>query len=405
MKIGNKSLPPEPIGLFEPLRPPSGHPELADLVLTLVARSNALAAALHPLVREAVGDLVRSMNCYYSNLIEGHDTHPRDIDRALARDFAAQPERRALQKEAVAHIEVQRMIDRGEDPAAEPASREYLRWVHREFCRRLPDEMLCAGNPETKKRVRVAPGEWRDVVVTVGRHMPPRPENLGPFLARFEEVFASAAWSRSDRIAAAGAAHHRLLWIHPFTDGNGRVARLMSYAMMKRLGVGGPLWSAARGLARRVEDYKALLQNADEPRRNDWDGRGTLSEEALVAFCRFFLDVSIDQVAFMASLLDPAEFLNRVRIWVAEETGAGRLPEGSFPLLREAWLAGEFERGRAAELTGYRDRRARTTLSALVERRMLVSEGPKTPVRLGFPVEVVGRWFPQLYPAKGEGAG
>jgi hypothetical protein len=213
------------------------------------------------------------------------------------------------------------MIDRGEDPATEPAGREYLRWIHREFCRRLPDEMLWAGNPE-------------------------------------------------------------------------------SYAMMKRLGVGGPLWSGVRGLARRVEEYKPPFRNADEPRRNDRDGRGMLSEAALVAFCRFFLEVSIDQVAFTASLLDPSAFLNRVRIWAAEETGAGRLPAGSFPLLREAWLAREFEREGAAELTGYLDRRAR--LSAPVERRMLVSEGPKTPVRLGFPVEVVGRWFPLLYPEEAE---
>jgi len=47
------------------------------------------------------------MNCYYSNFIEGHNTHPKDIDAALQQNFSKQPERRKLQIEAVAHITVQ----------------------------------------------------------------------------------------------------------------------------------------------------------------------------------------------------------------------------------------------------------------------------------------------------------
>lgn len=390
--------PSEDLGLMEPMRPPEGHAELSNLVLDLVAESNRLAGMLNPIVQASVGDLVRSMNCYYSNLIEGHDTHPRDIDRALARDYSTEPRKRSLQDEAVAHIEVQRLIDRGEDPRVEPASREYVLWLHREFCRRLPEDMLSLENPVTKKKTRLVPGNLRDGDVRVGFHLPPRSGNLEKFLVRFEEVFASDRPSRTDRIAAIGAAHHRLLWIHPFFDGNGRVTRLMSHAMMRRLGVGGPLWSVARGLARRVAEYKALLQNADERRAGDFDGRGTLSEKALVAFCRFFLEVSIDQVRFMTSLLDPAEFLNRMRIQVEEEIGAGRLPVGSIALLREAWMSGEFARGRAPELTGYGERHARDAVAALVRKRLLFSAGPRMAVRLGFPIDVVGRWFPQLYP-------
>ena len=70
--------------------------------------------------------LVRSMDCYYSNLIEGHNTHPRDIDRALHRDYSTEPKRRALQLEAVAHIEVQQAIDEGRDDSAFPASAAYI---------------------------------------------------------------------------------------------------------------------------------------------------------------------------------------------------------------------------------------------------------------------------------------
>ncbi len=387
------------IGLMEPMMPPEGHSELTDLVVDLAGKAMALGRMLNPKVQISVGDLGRSMNCYHSNLIEGHDTHPRDIDRALGRDYDKEPRKRALQKEAVAHIEVQRLIDQGKDPRIEPASREYVLWLHKELCGRLPEEMLWVENPDTKERRRVVPGKLRDGMVSVGRHMPPEPGNLDRFLTRFEEAY-SKGLSRTARIIAAGAAHHRLLWIHPFYDGNGRVTRLMSYAMLLRLGVGSPLWSVARGLARQVADYKRLLENADESRTSDIDGRGTLSQSALIGFCRFFLRTCIDQVQYMTSLLEPSELLNRMRIHVEEETGAKRLPKGCFPLLREAVLAGEFDRGRASDLTGFRDRWARGILSAVVEKGMLVSDGPKMPVRLAFPIDVVERWFPQLYPTK-----
>ena len=53
------------------------------------------------------------MNCYYSNLIEGHYTHPVDIERALKDEYSADPEKRDLQLEAKAHIKVQEWIDAG----------------------------------------------------------------------------------------------------------------------------------------------------------------------------------------------------------------------------------------------------------------------------------------------------
>ncbi len=378
--------------------PEDGHAGLGDLSLDLVGKASAFAGRLNPVVRRSVGDLVRSMNCYYSNLIEGHNTHPRDIDRALADNFSAEPKKRALQKEAVAHIAVQKMIDVGTDPQQNPLSREYIIWLHREFCERLPDDLLWVENPDTGVRVEVVPGVMRDGTVVVGRHIPPRPENLDRFLTRFDEAYDAQKLSKTSRIIAAAAAHHRLLWIHPFYDGNGRVTRLMSHAALLRLGIGSELWSVARGLARNVESYKSLLQAADEPRRDDLDGGGTLSHAALVGFCRFFLQTCMDQIDFMADLLDFRTLSERIRIYVEEEIAFRHLPKGSYPLLREALLVGEFERGQAETLTGYKERQARDVLTALLKAGLLVSDGPRAPVRLGFPIDVVERWFPLLYP-------
>jgi hypothetical protein len=155
----------------------------------------------------------------------------------------------------------------------------------------------------------------------------------------------------------------------------------------------------ARGLARNVDRYKALLMAADSPRQNALDGRGNLSLEALVEFCDFFLRTCVDQVEYMRSILEPAELLLRMEIYMTEEVRAGRLPKGSFSLLREALLAGEFERGQAPAITGYKERMARMVLSQLIDSGLLVSAGPRAPVRLGFPVNIVERWFPALYPS------
>ena len=384
---------------MEPMLPPAGDRQLQDLALDLATKASALAGRLAPTVRQGVGDLLRSMNCYYSNLIEGHDTHPRDIDRALAHaDYAADPIRRALQREAVAHIEVQRIIDRGEDPAEAPTSVAYITWLHREFCRRLPDELLFVENQDTGERLRVLPGEMRQGWVQVGRHIPPSAEALPAFLQRFGEVYAMDRLPRLGRIVALGAAHHRLLWIHPFADGNGRVARLMSHAALLRCGVGSSLWSVARGVARNVGEYKDLLMAADGPRRGDLDGRGNLSLQALQRFCEFFLRVCIDQVDFMASLLDTGDLLLRMRVHSEEEVRAGRLPKGSFPLLREALLAGEVGRGQAASITGYGERMARNVVAGLLKKGYLHSAGPRAALTLVFPLEAVERWFPRLYP-------
>ena len=120
---------------------------------------------------------------------------------------------------------------------------------------------------------------------------------------------------KGSRIVAMAAAHHRLNYIHPFPDGNGRVSRLMSHAMALQAGIGAHgLWSVSRGLARGLEsrsDYPRMMDYADTPRQGDWDGRGNLSLKALHEFVAWFLKVGIDQVTFMEGLFEPPRVLWR----------------------------------------------------------------------------------------------
>jgi Fic family protein len=101
---------------------------LLDLLVDLPAAAARLTARLHPKTAENLADLVRVMNCYYSNVIEGHTTRPRDIERALADDLDTDAARRNLQLEAREHIRVQRLIDRAfvEGTLPEPASTDFI---------------------------------------------------------------------------------------------------------------------------------------------------------------------------------------------------------------------------------------------------------------------------------------
>src|ERR1700683_5446316 len=116
------------IASMEPMLPEEGSRVLEDIAFELTTSASSLAGQINPVVARSIGDLVRSMNCYYSNFIEGHDTHPRSIDNALRKEFSNQPKQRDLQQEAIAHIEVQKAIDEGNDDRCDPLSTAYAKW-------------------------------------------------------------------------------------------------------------------------------------------------------------------------------------------------------------------------------------------------------------------------------------
>lgn len=385
---------------LEPLFPADKAGELRELAAVLLRKSSHLAGLLHPITRRSVVALLRTMNSYYSNLIEGHNTHPVDIERALRNDFSADPSLRALQQESRAHIEVQVLIENRleSEPTLEICAPDFLRWVHREFYDRLPDEFRTVRTASGGED-RVLPGEFRRCEVEVGRHLPPTHTSLDAFAARFADAYRPEALDPLDRIIAAAASHHRLAWIHPFLDGNGRVTRLFTHAYLLRVKTDGHrLWMVSRGLARRRSDYMAALSAADVPRRNDFDGRGNLSDDGLQHFCRFFLQTAIDQVEFMTGLLDLDSMQQRIifasQRWIAQHRAADSIPE----LLREVFLRGEVSRGDATRILSRPERTARRILGSLIDEGLLLSDAPGAPVRLGFPPSMLGFYLPRLYP-------
>jgi len=385
---------------LQPLIIPQSHPErskLLDLVLTLQKESERLKSRLPTSLADALPRLIRSMNCYYSNLMEGHNTHPVDIERALQQDYSQDQEKRALQREAVAHIEVQSWLDAQLFDRQALFSVALAKEIHSRFIQLLPEALRWVETPDSGERIEVLPGQLRRNDVRIGQHVAPPVQEVPELLARWEKAYAPL--SVVEQLLHVAAAHHRWLWIHPFNDGNGRVARLLSHVQFNKLLEAGALWSISRGLARNVDQYKQLLAACDQPRRNDLDGRGHLSQKALIQFTAFILETcALDQVRFMHDLIQPQALNTRILRWTVEQIEARHLPKGADTLMAHLLIHGQMTRSQAQQLLNVSDRQARRVVSALEKTGAVHIAHKQAPIELNLSERLAGAWFPKLFP-------
>jgi len=356
-----------------------------------VAKGLELQHKLHSVTCSGLRELVRSMNSYYSNRIEGQSTLPRDIERALRKDLSGEPDIARRQRLAVAHIEAERELEQAAPGSAAARSGAFLARAHAALYGRLSREDRTA--PEGRI---VEPGVVRTEEVTVSQHVAPAAAALPAMTRRLDEVYARETDAGTGLVLTA-CYHHRNMWLHPFIDGNGRAVRLATHVALLPITQG--LWSVNRGLARDRDEYYARLGDADSPRRGDLDGRGNLSEEGLCRWVDFFLDVALDQVTFAGQLLRLEDVKAHIEalliLWSAKDTGIRVEVTGA---LHYAFLTGEVSRGEFKQMTGLGDRTAQAALAALLKKGILVSSSPKAPVRFGFPLDALQMLMPELYP-------
>ena len=379
---------------FEPLLP-------AD------ARMEPLLAKAHDLLRLAttlagtrvppeLRSLLRNMNSYYTNRIEGQHTRPHEIDQALRQDFSKDATLAARQRLAIAHIEAEQTLEQrytGPEGAAQLYAPEALQDIHHTLFARLP-----AADLFTSQQEPIAPGALRQRNVSVGQHVAHAAVPL--FLQRWSAFYGGVRRGEAALVALA-CAHQRLGWVHPFVDGNGRVMRLHTHTWLRAQGYTGGLWSPLRGFARSTERYYALLADADSLRRGDLDGRGNLSEQALIAWADYVLDVCQDQVGFMANMLDFDTLKSRIEACLVFEATVEKsgVRQESLRGLHYLFLSGdEMMRGDFKAMLGMSDRGATDALGALVKRGLLKSDSPQGRVRFGLPQHALRFLFPRLWP-------
>ena len=389
---------------FEPLLPSEAKmAPMLERAGDLSRACTALGAVAAPAAQRELRGLLASMNSYYTNRIEGEHTRPSDIERALLRDFSANTEQARKQRLALAHIHTELACEEALDArraAGDPCvpwlySGPALGWLHGELFKALPtaDLKLADGS-------HLVPGAWRQRGVAVGRHEAPAAASVPAFVGRWGHVYGRVRRGEAALVAAA-AAHHRLAWIHPFADGNGRVARLHSHLLLHAMGLTHGLWSPLRGFARSEARYRALLQAADEPRRGALDGRGNLSQAALLDWIAYTLDICIDQVEFMTQQLSVQGMRERIAAALAFESStqkSGVRTEALMPL--HYLFATQAELGRAdfKTLLGLGERVATETVSGLLQRGYLASDTPYGKLRFAVPRHALRFYFPALWP-------
>jgi len=381
---------------FEPLLPSDARIE--PLLAKAHDLSRAAALLTGTRVPPELRSLLRSMNSYYTNRIEGQHTRPHEIDQALRKDFSKDARLAAKQRMAVAHIEAEVALEQryvGAEGARALYSEDAVLAIHQELFGRLPAQDLLTDEGEP-----IVPGQLRQREVKVGQHVAPAFASVPQFVERWGSYYGAVRRGEAALVAMA-CAHQRLGWVHPFIDGNGRVMRLHTHTLLSALGYTGGLWSPLRGFARSTERYYALLADADRERRGDLDGRGNLSEQALIAWADYVMDVCQDQVGFMASMLDFQTLKERIEACLVFEATVEKsgVRQESLRGLHYLFLSGdEMSRGDFKAMLGVSDRAATDALGALVKRGLLKSDSPQGKVRFGVPQHALRFLFPRLWP-------
>jgi Fic family protein len=389
---------------FEPLMPGANAlGPLLEQASDLTRAATALGASAPASTHRDLRTLLRSMNSYYTNRIEGEHTRPSDIESALQQDFSANADLARRQRLAVAHIHTEIACEaqlaeqaaQGQDTTRWLYTAPALTWLHAQLFSALkPSDLKLADGSKMK------PGVLRSRGVAVGRHEAPVATAVPKFLSRWAEVYGQARRGEA-AIVAVAAAHHRLAWIHPFFDGNGRVARLHTHLLFHALGLSNGLWSPLRGFARTEERYRALLQAADEHRRGDLDGRGNLTQAGLVDWIAYVLEVCTDQAKFMSTLLDVRSMRDRIAAALAFEAStqkSGVRPEALIPLHYLFMSQTELGRADFKAMTGLGDRVATQAVSALVSQGFVASDSAYGALRFAIPRRALRFYFPALWP-------
>lgn len=375
---------------------------LLEKASDVIVKSHGLAGIVPAGVRDPLELLLRAMNSYYTNRIEGQHTTPYDIERAMKSDYSGDKRIAQLQRLAIAHMDVERMLE--EESRGLAISDLYtpsiVQNIHRVLYNRLEPE-----DRVTTDGAHIEPGAFRDVTLYVGIHVSPDPQEIADQLKRWSETYRQQSGSERSLIAAL-CSHHRLAWIHPFRDGNGRVARLHMHSLLHTLGLTNGLWTPVTGFARDVRQYYARLASADEPRMNDLDGRGNLSQKGLVQWASYVLDTCLDQIAFIDRLLQLASLRVNLglllqsleaRPWqIGSERSVIRI-DALEPLLYSMYT-GEVERARFISMIGLPTRTSRRILASLLDYGLLTATTQRGPVRFALPFSALSILFPRLWP-------
>jgi Fic family protein len=142
------------------------------------------------------------------------------------------------------------------------------------------------------------PGAYRQGLVKISQaeHLPPEAVTVPQYMAELVQFINNPAPAKYDLMKVA-LAHHRFAWVHPFSNGNGRVVRLLTYTLLIKYGfnvkAGGRVLNPTAIFCNDRDQYYAMLGTADT---------GTL--EGREAWCVYVLTGMLDELRKVDQLTD-----------------------------------------------------------------------------------------------------
>jgi len=396
---------------FTPIAPTDIKGSIDDKLIekanTLLLEAAKLEGSHTPQILQAVKNLLYRVNSYYSNRIESEGTHIIDIEKAMQEEYSKDTKKRNLQILSLAHIEVQKECEKHflVDSSSSPFSKEFILGIHKSFYAKEGMEPFLQLKNDDMKELMI-PGVLRERDVKIGNHIAPNAQGLESMLSEFEHLYdKSLQTNDAIKLIHILSSHHRLMWIHPFLDGNGRTARLAldaGFSSMKMSGYG--LWNISRGLARNSTEYKESLSYADMLKQGERDGKGVLSSFALANFVEFMLDTALDQVAYMNTHLKLNALSSKLELYVQRANDGllelDPLPKHSEKIFQYLLLSGECARGKIPEIISMKERTASRVIAELLKRGYIESDSKAGAIRLKIGASLASYLFPMLVPLK-----
>lgn len=381
--------------------------EMDEMLVRLMRADAALNASIPESLRAPMEHLLRNVNAYYSSKIEGNPTSPAAIIRSQEMPIVEETEHL---KEIKRLQEIEARLAHGDLLHLPAQAPETVKLLHAEFYKNAPPEMLEIKDKANDRIITMIPGEFRKHLVEVGRHIAPQPEEIEGMMNRFGEFYrigGVGGVKASQAILACAGAHHRLTYIHPFLDGNGRVTRLFTDIYMRQAGLGGVgLWSMSRGFGRDKFAYYDALARADMPRQGASDGRGILSDAGLMDFTAYFIKTAVDQVEYFSSLLNPQALTQRIDQYfdlrIREEMiidGGYRLPKlhaGTRTVYKQLLTSKGITRADISSLVGVEERTTHEIVRQM-KNAGLIKAPARLPIALDLSPSSIEILFPRLW--------
>ncbi|NYT64689.1 Fic family protein [Alcaligenaceae bacterium] len=220
------------------------------------------------------------------------------------------------------------------------------------------------------------PGAYRttQVLIAQSKHLPPEAFNVGQYMQELVR-FVNQEDPRKYDLMKVALAHHRFGWIHPFSNGNGRVVRLLTYALMIKYGfnvqAGGRLLNPTAVFCNDRDKYYEMLGVAD-----------TGTDDGLERWCAYVLTGVLVELKKVDQLTDFSYLLPKILVpaihYSVERKLITSLEEQVLMLALRA-PGGAVKSGDLAEAMPDLSVSQRTRrIAKLVEARMLVPTGPKS---------------------------